>query len=79
MIQVRVSLEMSHSWWRVGVLYLVGVLSGNTLPDSPEPVFINIVLNDAGWSKPGDEPLLVAGGSTLPSGSPFRKHTTRLT
>jgi hypothetical protein len=42
MIQVGVSLEMSHSWWRVGVLYLVGVLSGNTLPDSPEPVFIHI-------------------------------------
>jgi hypothetical protein len=42
MIQVGVSLEMSHSWWRVGVLYLVGVLSGNTLPGSPEPVFINI-------------------------------------
>jgi hypothetical protein len=47
-IQVGVSLEMSHSWWRVGVLYLVGVLSGNTLPDSHEPVFINIVLNDTG-------------------------------
>jgi hypothetical protein len=42
MTQVGVSLEMSHSWWRVGVLYLVGVLSGNTLSDSPEPVFINI-------------------------------------
>ena len=27
-------MEMSNSWWRVGVVYLVGVLSGTT-PTQP--------------------------------------------
>ena len=29
MLLVGVSLEMSHSWWRVGLVYGLGVISGS--------------------------------------------------